>query len=156
MAKIKGWYVQRQVEDIFLQRLKQDSEARQTFHTWIPVCSLYSLLVGHCDSLCARGTPVWHILVGFHLFWWWIIMVWTTNCPNFPCTRSVVKHWTILSTSPYWLLGSSTSLIALKSFSDIDVWWTVVSSPFFLSVFTTPVNTFFVVKEASGQSRTER
>lgn len=45
------------------------TEGRYAFHTQIPMCSLSSSLLGHCDSLRARWLSVWHALVDFHLLW---------------------------------------------------------------------------------------
>ena len=81
----------------------------------------------------------------------------SNRLPSFPLRPKC--SWTsnqTLSTSPPAVPGSSHFFIAFKSSSQIAKWWTVVSSPFFLIVFTTPVKTLLLVvcvfDETPGQT----
>lgn len=62
----------------------------QTVHTWIPLCSVQSSHVSHCDSLCwlkaccAYLRPFSSLLMVNY-------MVWGADCLNFPCAQILVE-----------------------------------------------------------------
>lgn len=138
---MKGWHIEEQMKDVFL-------EGRGAFPALIPLGSLSSPLLGHCDCLCAPcRSSAWFPSP---------LMLNNVGLSDRLALFSLQRKW-FSSTEPrfvYWTFGNAGIQFAPDGAQEWDVvrWHRCVAnqSRFFLCVFPVPVRPLCLRQDGEG------